>query len=93
MDFASIIPDVIDTRPTGLVEVSYSSGVKVEAGKELTPTQVKDQPEVTWKADSDALYTLIMVDPDAPSRAEPTAGEILHWLVVNVPGNNVTNGQ
>ena len=27
-----------------------------------------------------------MVDPDAPSRDNPTAAQWLHWLVVNIPG-------
>lgn len=34
-----------------------------------------------------------MVDPDAPSRETPTAREICHWLVINIPGNKVADGQ
>ncbi|XP_054726080.1 phosphatidylethanolamine-binding protein homolog F40A3.3-like [Anastrepha obliqua] len=93
MEANGIIPDIIDTKPKALLEVNYPSGVKADLGKELTPTQVKDQPTVTWKAESDALYTLVMVDPDAPSRAEPTYREILHWLVINIPANKVAEGQ
>ncbi|XP_049304329.1 phosphatidylethanolamine-binding protein homolog F40A3.3-like isoform X2 [Bactrocera dorsalis] len=93
MDSSGIVPDIIDNKPKGLLQVTYSSGVKVELGKELTPTQVKDQPTVSWEAEDDVLYTLIMVDPDAPSRAEPTSREILHWLVINIPGNKVAEGQ
>ncbi|XP_050341435.1 phosphatidylethanolamine-binding protein homolog F40A3.3-like isoform X1 [Bactrocera neohumeralis] len=93
MDSSGIVPDIIDIKPKGLLQVNYPSGVKVELGKELTPTQVKDQPTVSWGAEDDALYTLIMVDPDAPSRAEPTLREILHWLVINIPGNKVAEGQ
>ena len=33
------------------------------------------------------------IDPDAPSRATPTLREILHWLVVNVPQNDLTQGE
>ncbi|XP_039954003.1 phosphatidylethanolamine-binding protein homolog F40A3.3-like isoform X2 [Bactrocera tryoni] len=90
---SGIIPDIIDTSPKGLVQVNYPSGAKVESGKELTPTQVKDQPTVSWEAEDDALYTLFMVDPDAPSRAEPSNREFLHWLVINIPGNKVAEGQ
>ncbi len=32
------------------------------------------------------------LDPDAPSRAEPKFREWQHWLVANVPGNDVTKG-
>lgn len=67
--------------------------MKVDSGNELTPTQVKDKPTVTWNAESGALYTLLMTDPDAPSRENPTAREVRHWLVANIPGNKVDEGQ
>ena len=54
-----VIPDVIDEVPRDLLEVTYPNN-KVEIGKILTPTQVKDQPTVTWNADAGALYTLCM---------------------------------
>lgn len=34
----------------------------------------------------------ILSDPDAPSRADPKFGEVRHWLVVNIPGNDVKSG-
>ena len=34
-----------------------------------------------------------VVDPDAPSRANPKAGEWHHWLVVNIPGGDVSKGE
>lgn len=55
-----VIPDVIDTVPPAIVKVSYPGGVSVDIGKELTPTQVKDQPTVDWDADSSSYYTLCM---------------------------------
>ncbi|KAH7709778.1 Phosphatidylethanolamine-binding protein PEBP [Aphelenchoides avenae] len=51
-----------------------------------------EQPEVSWPAEDDQLYTLVMVDPDAPTHTEPTLREYLHWLVVNIPGNDVKKG-
>ena len=33
-----------------------------------------------------------MTDPDAPSRANPFVGEVRHWLVVNIPGNDLVKG-
>lgn len=73
--------------------MKYNSGVTVELGNELTPTQVKDIPNVTYKADDNAFYTLIMTDPDAPSRQNPKFREWRHWTVVNIPGNNVADGE
>ncbi len=34
-----------------------------------------------------------MTDPDAPSRQNPIYGEILHWLIVNIPGNRIKDGE
>ncbi|XP_065089565.1 protein D3-like [Ochlerotatus camptorhynchus] len=89
-----IVPDVVPVAPPALVKVSYpSSGKQVSLGNELTPTQVKDQPTVSWDAEPGAMYTLIMTDPDAPSRANPKMREWKHWVVINVPGSDVASGE
>lgn len=41
----------------------------------------------------DTYYTLIFVDPDAPSRKDPIYSQVLHWLIVNIPGNEVSKGE
>lgn len=33
-----------------------------------------------------------MVDPDAPSRRNPKNREYRHWLVMNIPGNDISKG-
>lgn len=89
MEAHGIIPEIIDSKPAALVNVVYPCGVTVELGKELTPTQVKDQPEVTFDAEDDAFYTLLMIDPDVPAEYR----DVCHWLVINIPGSNVAQGQ
>ena len=32
-------------------------------------------------------------DPDAPSREDPKFGEVRHWLVVNISGNDLSTGE
>ncbi len=54
---------------------------------------MKEQPSVKWTAEPNSYYTLIMTDPDAPSRAEPTYREWNHWLVVNIPGDKLSEGE
>ncbi|XP_044256809.1 protein D2-like isoform X2 [Tribolium madens] len=93
MEKHGVVPDVIDVAPETTAEVTYPSGVKVDMGNELTPTQVKDVPSVKWNADNNALYTLCMTDPDAPSRKDPKFREWHHWLVGNIPGGNVNQGE
>ncbi|RWS26985.1 phosphatidylethanolamine-binding-like protein [Leptotrombidium deliense] len=91
MDEHGVVPDVVDVVPTN---VRYASGVEVKMGNELTPTQVKDVPiQISWPKEDGALYTLCMTDPDAPSRQTPKYREWHHWLVVNIPGNNVAGGK
>lgn len=68
----------------------------VNMGFELTPTQVWNRPNVSWPVyanSSGTYYTLIMTDPDAPSRADPSLGEVKHWIVGNIRGNDITTGQ
>ncbi|XP_014259005.1 protein D3-like [Cimex lectularius] len=94
MERTKIVPDVVSTAPEDMLNIHYKSGAVVSMGNELTPTQVKNQPDVGWKdADENSLYTLAMVDPDAPSREAPKMREWHHWLVVNIPGADVAQGE
>ena len=54
---------------------------------------MKSQPNVHWDSEPDSFYTLLMVDPDAPTRQSPKFKEWMHWMVVNIPGNNVSQGE
>ena len=46
-------------------------------GQELSKKNAAPQPKVNFSGTAGKLYTLIMVDPDAP------AADWLHWLVIN----------
>jgi len=88
-----VVPDVVSHAPTHSVEVKYGS-LEVNHGNTLTPTQVKDPPtHINWAADANSFYTLVLTDPDAPSRKDPKFREWHHWLVANIPGNNVKGGE
>ncbi|XP_018356916.1 PREDICTED: protein D2-like isoform X2 [Trachymyrmex septentrionalis] len=87
-----VIPDVVETVPASVLKVTYDGNI-VEIGKELTPTQVKLQPNVEWEPEPNTFYTLCMTDPDAPSRKDPKNREWHHWLVGNIPGSEVNKGK
>ncbi|XP_030754179.1 protein D2-like [Sitophilus oryzae] len=87
-----IVPDVIDQPPTQTATVTYPKA-KVNLGNEIGPVNVRQQPQVTYPAEKNAYYTLIMTDPDAPSRTSPDRKEARHWLVGNIPGSDVSKGQ
>ncbi len=58
-----IIPDIIDNVSLELqpLNVTYpSSGVSVNLGNSLRPSQVRIEPEVRWEAEVGAFYTLLM---------------------------------
>lgn len=40
-------------------QLKYPSGVLASQGNELTPTQVKDQPSVSFVAEPESFYTLV----------------------------------
>ena len=46
------------------------------------------------KPNSILWFTNILnVDPDAPSRADPKFREWHHWLIVNIPGTDISKGE
>ncbi|RZB39822.1 PBP domain containing protein, partial [Asbolus verrucosus] len=87
-----IVPDAVEEEPSSKITISYSSGKSVEFGQELSPTDVKDEPEVKWEADPAKYYTLVMFDADGPNKEEPKFGDIKHWLVVNILGCDLSSG-
>lgn len=92
MDEHKVVPDVVDSVPQDLIEVNYAEA-RVNLGNVLTPTQVKDIPKISFPADKDSLYLLCMTDPDAPSRQTPKYREWHHWLVGNIPGDKIEDGE
>ncbi|XP_045312898.1 phosphatidylethanolamine-binding protein 1 [Leopardus geoffroyi] len=84
----------VDERPQHPLQVKYTGAEVDELGKVLTPTQVKNRPtSIAWDGlDPGKLYTLVMTDPDAPSRKDPKYREWHHFLVVNMKGNDISSG-
>ncbi|CAH1641271.1 unnamed protein product [Spodoptera littoralis] len=87
-----VVPDVLSVAPAEYLTVKFPSGAEVNGGNVLTPTLVKDLPSLSWNANPDLFYTVVNTDPDAPSRAEPVWREFAHWLVGNVPGDDIASG-
>ena len=84
----------VDERPQHPLQVKYGRAEVDELGKVLTPTQVKNGPtSIAWDGlDPGELYTLVLTDPDAPSRKDPKYREWHHFLVVNMKGNDISSG-
>ncbi|XP_055304447.1 protein D2-like [Sitodiplosis mosellana] len=90
-----IIPGSLPLKvsPKKFLNVVYPSGATVRLGNDLAPDDVGSVPKVTWNAEEGAKYTLLFIDLDAPSRKYPCIGAFRHWLVVNIPGNDVQKGE
>ncbi|KOC59142.1 Phosphatidylethanolamine-binding protein like protein F40A3.3 [Habropoda laboriosa] len=88
---AKIMPDIIETAPEEKIEVKYGDKV-VELGNELTPSETHQIPEIHYKHEGGVLYTLVLTDPDAPTRKGYNR-EFRHWLVGNIPEENIEKGE
>jgi len=84
-----LIPELMDKAPPLFLKIT-NNGLNINTGKEYTPTQVRYPPNsITWPGmKPDRYYTIIMIDPDMPSRSTPIEQktQVLHWLMVNIPG-------
>ncbi|XP_062095279.1 protein VERNALIZATION 3-like isoform X2 [Humulus lupulus] len=83
-----VIGDVLDPFTNSIsLEVFYDN-MEVNNGCELQPSQIVNQPRVDIGGeDLRNLYTLVMVDPDAPNPSNPNQREYIHWLVTDIPGS------
>jgi len=68
------------------MKIVYNN-VEIMNGSYITPLQSHLEPKIEYVANPTRLYTLIMYDPDA------VVGNYVHWVVINIPGDNVSNGQ
>lgn len=84
----ALIPDVIPKAAKQVLTVRFKNGLEVRMGNTLTCDQTSAAPEsISFKGPSNAFYMVVMVDPDAPSRASARLRFWRHWLVLNVPNN------
>jgi len=94
-----LITEMMDQPPPAKATILYNGNNVLDSntGKENTPTQVRYQPlSIKWPdMKADHFYTIIMIDPDMPSRTTPLdqKTQVLHWLMVNIPGVGVGGRQ
>lgn len=90
---SSIIDEVLDDFfPSYAVAVSYpSSHESVQLGNDIPVSAADSRPIFEFHAlspdkhaDRDKIFTLILTDPDAKSRAKPKWSEMCHWIMTNL---------
>ncbi|NXF12165.1 RM38 protein, partial [Smithornis capensis] len=65
--------------------------VPVYYGNMVTPSEASSPPTVSYEADKGSLWTLLLTNPDGHLRDADS--EYLHWLVTNIPGNDIKSGK
>ncbi|KAG7090452.1 hypothetical protein E1B28_009568 [Marasmius oreades] len=95
-----IIPDVApeDFNPSVLFSIIYLSGKEAILSTELAREDTLDEPQINFtpmvmsdeaagdstSSEGETMYTLVMTDPDAPSRAEPKYRQFRHWVITGL---------
>jgi large subunit ribosomal protein L35 len=64
------------------VQISFH-GKPVKYGQSMTKKETSIEPTVDFLKTSGKSYTIMMVDPDAPSALDPRFRYFLHWLIVD----------
>ncbi|KAG8570412.1 hypothetical protein GDO81_011265 [Engystomops pustulosus] len=76
------------------LRIHYNTGedavMPVYYGNVVTPTEAAAAPMVSFEAEEGSLWTLLLTNPDGHLRE--TDSEYVHWLVGNIPGNQVLSG-
>lgn len=65
-----------------LLDVLFDT-IKITNGMYIDLSHVQAQPKIKFSIPHNKYYTLLMADPDAPSRKNPKYKYWLHWLVMN----------
>lgn len=91
-DTNDIVPSILPEIPSAKITIIYPKKT-VDLGQEFSPQDVTTEPQVQWEADPDKYYTLLMTDLDAPTRRCPFVAEVLHWMVGNIKGCDLSTGE
>ncbi|XP_062976390.1 large ribosomal subunit protein mL38 [Elgaria multicarinata webbii] len=80
--------------PRVLLRVEYNQDeehiMPVYHGNVVTPTEAFNPPKVSFEAAEGSLWTLLLTNLDGHLR--DTDMEYIHWLVTNIPGNQIEAG-
>ncbi|KAG6856814.1 hypothetical protein H0H87_000513 [Tephrocybe sp. NHM501043] len=85
-----VIPEVVpgDFTPSIFFTIVWPNGKEANAGNFLTREDTLEEPAIQVTSSSPeaslASYTLVMTDPDAPSRADPKYRQFRHWVITGL---------
>nr|XP_018900413.1 PREDICTED: protein D3-like [Bemisia tabaci]XP_018900414.1 PREDICTED: protein D3-like [Bemisia tabaci] len=66
----------------------------VTFGREFTPKELEMMPtSMYYTCHEEAFHTLVVVGLDVPTEKNHTMREWVHWILVNIPGSNISEGE
>merc|ERR1739838_246128 len=83
-----IAEDAVEHDEPHYLQVSYGDDEAMNWNENKTPIVIVQKKKV----DEQKYYSLLMIDPDAPSRDDPEFADWLHWGVYNIPGDVFVHG-
>jgi len=84
------VSSVFSPAPSKKLDVRWRNSGLVEAGDTVPVTVMTDKPVgMRWGSEYGALYTVMLLDAGI-SRVLPKM--YVHWMLTNVPGNNIQQG-
>ncbi|KAG6809658.1 hypothetical protein H0H93_015632, partial [Arthromyces matolae] len=83
-----VVPEDLHFAPLISFKIAWSNGKQANLGNFLTRDDTLEEPEIYFTSPSSsshtASYTLVMTDPDAPSRKEPKYRQFRHWVITGL---------
>lgn len=80
------------------LSITYKHDTHVGNGNIIAKSKVRKEPQVqivgapSGGGAESPIYTLLMVDPDAPSPDHPKWADFLHWAVTNITRGDASSG-
>lgn len=70
-----------------MLSIAFLTNKEVSLGNTLKPEDAQEQPilQITPESEDESkTYTIVLTDPDAPSRKDTKWSEFCHWIVTDV---------
>jgi phosphatidylethanolamine-binding protein (PEBP) family uncharacterized protein len=75
----------------GLI-IETANGYPVEPNIIIDSAELKDPFNIFWNAEEDKMYTIFMVDLDAPYPSNPSKSPLVHLFILNIIGSDIKTG-
>ncbi|KAI8888666.1 PEBP-like protein [Backusella circina FSU 941] len=88
---SGLVPDYVPQafETSSSLDVEFPNAIKVNNGTLLSRAESKPTPKVTFTVeDHTSKYTLLCIDPDAPTRSWAVLGPVRHWTIIDIPGSS-----